>query len=231
MESGPVLRIVSGRRPVWRWATRLLFFVCVVALSLAAAACGQSPPEQGGGQSAEGQTTGGTTGETTGGTADSGFQGVVDSYAVAQEEIGAEGGEQQVGPYRVGYIVEPAEGWWEGDPPNLEWRAPASGETNHIEILPFDAETGLLIPYMEIELTVSDENGDEVESQPLEFYYAEFYHYANNFSLPESGAYTLRAVLNPPDFRRHGDEEGEGRVYENRAVATFEDVQIETEAE
>lgn len=233
MESEPVLGVGSGERwAVWSSTRTLSFFVFVVMLSVFAAACGQSSPEQGGGQANGGEeTTGGGAGETTGGTAGSEFQGVVDSYAVGQGEIDAEGGEQQVGPYRVGYIVEPAEGWWEGEPPDLEWREPASGETNHIEILPFDAETGLLIPSMDIELTVLDESGEEVESKPLEFYYAEFYHYANNFSLPESGTYTLRAELSPPDFRRHGDEEGEGRVYENRAVATFEDVQIETEGE
>jgi hypothetical protein len=38
------------------------------------------------------------------------FQGVVDSYEVAQREIEEEGGEQRVGEYRVRYIIEPAEG-------------------------------------------------------------------------------------------------------------------------
>jgi hypothetical protein len=47
------------------------------------------------------------------------FQGVVDSYEVAQREIEEEGGEQRVGEYRVGYIIEPAEGWWEGDPKTI----------------------------------------------------------------------------------------------------------------
>lgn len=172
-----------------------------------------------------------TTGESTNAAGGSGFQGVVDSYGVAQAEIEAEGGEVEAGEYRVGYIVEPAEGWWEGDPPNLEWREPAAGETNHIEILPYDAETGLFVPYMDVELTVLDENGEEIENKPLFPYYAEFYHYADNFSLPESGTYTLRAELGPPDFRRHGDENGEGRVYENRVIAEFEEVEIDIEGE
>lgn len=219
-----------------------------VLLAFGIFGCGQPPASEGGGGGGE-ETAAGTTGEetteettseateeTTGeGTEGTGaeggseFQGVVDSYGVAQAEIEAEGGEVEAGAYRVGYIVEPAEGWWEGEPPNLQWREPTEGETNHIEILPFDAETGLLVPYMDITLTVLDENDEEVESKPLEFYYAEFYHYANNFSLPESGTYTLRAELAPPEFRRHGSEDGEGRVYENRAVVTFEEVEIETE--
>lgn len=227
-----------------RWVA--VFLVVVGAVFVYG--CGQDPAPSGGGggeteaeaasaeetSEATGESTGETTGETTEGTTAEGggdFQGVVDSYAIGQAEIDAEGGEVEIGEYRVGYIVEPAEGWWEGEPPNLEWRDPAEGETNHIEILPYDADTGQLIPYMDINLTVLDENEEEVASQPLEFYYAEFYHYANNFSLPESGSYTLRAELEPPPFRRHGDEDGEGRVYENRAVATFEEVEISTEGE
>jgi hypothetical protein len=197
------------------------------------AGCGQAPPEgseQEGGNTRE--TTQETTQETTAETTDMAgteFQGVVDSYAVAHEEIEEEGGETEVGPYRVGYIVEPAEGWWEGDPEALEWRDPSPDETHHLEILPFDPETGLLIPEMEGRLTVLDESGDEVDSQPLYLYYAEFYHYANNFSIPESGTYTLRAELEPPDFNRHGSEEGEGKVFTEPVTVEFENVEISTE--
>ena len=192
---------------------------------LAAVMYGQevSGQEKTGGGSASG---GGK--EKTGGESE--FRGVTDSYAVAQEEIDAEGGEQEVGEYRVGYIVEPAEGWWDGDPTALQLREPVGGETNHIEILPFEAETGLLVPGMRIDLTILDESGEEVESNPLELYRGEFYHYANNFSLPESGAYTLRAELNPPGFRRHEtDEESGGKVFTEAVTVEFEDVEISTE--
>ncbi|TCJ15591.1 hypothetical protein E0L93_12245 [Rubrobacter taiwanensis] len=179
-----------------------------------------------------GTTAGGTTGGTTAGTTVAGpaqddFQGIVDSYAIAQEEISSEGGLKEVGPYLVGYIVEPAEGWWEGEPNRLRWREPEAGETNHIEVLPFDPDTGLLIPEMSITLTVLDESGREVESKELEFYYGEFYHYANNFSLPESGTYTLKVDLEPPRFNRHGSEDGEGKVFTQAATVEFEGVEIE----
>jgi hypothetical protein len=205
------------------------FFVLSAALI---AGCGQPPPE--GSDQESGKTEETTQEETTGAetttaVGSSEFQGVVDSYAVAHEEIEAEGGETGAGPYRVGYIVEPAEGWWQGDPENLEWRDPSPDETHHLEILPFDPETGLLIPEMEGRLTVLDESGKEVDSQPLYLYYAEFYHYANNFSIPESGTYTLRAELEPPDFNRHGSEEGEGRVFTEPVTVEFEDVEISTE--
>lgn len=89
------------------------------------------------------------------------------AYAVAQEEIEDAGGEKEVGAYRVGYIVEPAEGWWDGNPTVLQWRGPSGAETNHIEILPFEAESGLLVPDMRIDLTILYEAGEVVESKPL----------------------------------------------------------------
>jgi hypothetical protein len=212
---GGAMRALHGLLLAWL-AARLLVPV---------AGCGQPPPE---GSHQEGESTQETTGETTG-VSESGFQGGVDSYAVAHEEIETEGGKTEIGPYRVGYIVEPAEGWWEGDPEDPEWRDPAPDETHQLEILPFDPETGLLIPEMEGRLTVLDESGEEVDSQPLYLYYAEFYHYANNFSIPESGTNTLRAELEPPDFHRHGSEEGEGRVFTEPVTVEFENVEISTE--
>ena len=201
----------------------LLPVAALVALVLLAAGCGERQIV-----SSEREVTGGgTTAETTAGG--QGYQGIVDSYAVANAEIREEGGEKTVGEYRIGYIVEPAEGWWEGDPQNLQWREPSPDETHHLEILPFDRRTGLLIPEMEGRLYVIDENGEVVDEQPLRFYYAEFYHYANNFSIPRSGTYTLRAELQPPDFRRHGEESGEGRVFTEPVVVEFEGVRITSE--
>ena len=199
---------------------------------------GQTTPNGGGSTSGGGSASGkeateGTVGGTAAGEASGrlrgGFGGVVASYEVAQSEIDEEGGEQEVGEYRVGYIVEPAEGWWEGAPENLAWRGPTAEETNHIEILPFEAETGLLVPGAEITLTVLDESGEVIESKPLEFYRGEFYHYANNFSLPRSGTYALRAEITPPTFLRPGTEEGEGRVLTEPVVVEFESVEIDTE--
>ncbi len=159
------------------------------------------------------------------------FQGVVGSYAVAQEEIEEAGGEQEVGAYRVGYMVEPAEGWWDGDPTVLQWRGPSGAETNHVEILPFEAESGLLVPDMRIDLTILDEAGEVVESKPLALYRGEFYNYTNNFSLTSNGVYTLRAKLNPPDFRRHDAGEAEGKVFTEPVTVEFENVQISIEEE
>lgn len=206
----------------------LLALLVLASLLVAAASCGEPPPGQSN-EEASGETTAETTEETTTQATGSEFRGVVDSYALAHEEIEEAGGEKEVGEYRVGYIVEAAEGWWEGDPENLEWRAPTSSETNHIEILPFDAETGLLVPGVEIDLTIRDEEGELVTSKPLDLYYSEFYHYANNFTLPESGEYTLVAEISPPTFERHGSEEGEGKVFTEPVIVEFVNVEIDTE--
>jgi hypothetical protein len=206
-------------------------FVFLALFVTLVAGCGQPPPE---GSEQEGKSTEETTHETTHETttaAGSEFQGVVDAYAVAQAEVEEEGGEKVVGPYRVGYIVEPAEGWWEGDPEDLEWREPLPSETNHLEILPFDEETGELVPEAEVTLTILNEEDEPVGSKPLSFYRGEFYHYANNFSVPGSGEYTLEAEIEPPTFLRHGTEEGEGRVLTEPVTVTFEDVEIDTEGE
>jgi hypothetical protein len=200
----------------------ILIALALLGLAAGTVGCGREPVTS---ERAEGGTTGATTSEAA---PSESLQGVMDSYLLAKEEIEEEGGEQEVGEYTVGYIVEPAEGWWEGDSGDLDWREPAPKETNHLEVLPFDSDTGLLIPYMDITLTVLDESGEEVESKPLAFYYAEFYHYANNFQIPKNGTYTLRATLNPPTFHRHGDEDGEGKVFTSRAVVEFDDVQIDT---
>lgn len=209
-----------------------IFVTVLTVAALWATGCGQEPPNQEEAGSTD-ETTQETTDEVTEATATSGseFRGVVDSYTVAHEEIKEEGGEKTVGEYRVGYIVEPAEGWWQGDPADLQWREPAPGETNHIEILPYDAQTGLLIPYMDITLQVQNEAGEVVDEKPLNFYWSEFTHYANNFSLPESGTYTLRADLSQPEFLRHGTEEGEGKVFTASITVQFDDVQISTEEE
>jgi hypothetical protein len=202
----------------------------LVLLAVLTRACGQeSPSSESGGSASDGGSANGSSASGGGSASHGKFQGVVTSYEVAQSEIEEDGGEKAVGEYRVGYIVEPAEGWWEGPPGNLTWREPAAGETNHIEILPFEAETGLLVPNMQGTLTVLDNSGEEVESKPLELYRGQFYHYANNFSLPGSGTYTLRAALNPPEFRRHEtEEESAGKVFTEPVTVEFENVEIRT---
>jgi len=150
--------------------------------------------------------------------------GVVAQYETIEQEIAAEGGETTSGPWRIAYIVEPAEPWFDGE----RFREPAPGETHHIEILPIEADTGRLVPEVPIRVEVVDEAGEVVDAKALRFFYAEFFHYANNFSIPEQGNYTLRARIEPPTFLRHG-EQTDGPALAEGAEVEFEGVELKRE--
>ncbi len=106
---------------------------------------------------------------------------------------------------------------------------PFPDETHYREILPFDPESGLLIPVMEGRLTVVEDAGEGVDNQPVRLYHAEFYHYAHNFSVPHDGTCTPRAKPQPPDFNRHGDEDGGGSDFTEAVTVMFENVEITSE--
>ncbi|WP_432141218.1 iron transporter [Streptomyces sp. bgisy084] len=156
--------------------------------------------------------------------------GVAHQHAVLKAEIAANGGEARAGDYRIGYIVEAAEPWFHSEHSGhgkLVSRAPAKNETHHIEIIPREAKTGRIVPDVPIRLEVIDSKGKVVQAQDLNFYYAEFFHYANNFSIPKAGKYTLRATLQPPTFLRHGAS-GEKPALSEKTTATFRDVELKT---
>lgn len=227
----------------WRsWVPRL---AAMAAVGVLVAACGEDEGadvrelEGSGSESASGSGSGsgsgsasgsgsgsGSASEASGSTAAQVPEGVADQYATLEAEIAAEGGETTSGPWRVAYIVEPAEPWFEAD---STFRAPADDETYHIEIIPIEAETGRVVPDVPIRLEVVDADGTVVDARDLNFYYAEFFHYANNFAVPDAGTYTLRATLDAPGFLRHG-EEGETPALAEGAAVEFTDVELEPES-
>jgi hypothetical protein len=154
--------------------------------------------------------------------------GVAAQYAKVEEEIKAEGGQTTVGAWRIAYIVEPAEPWYALEGGQQVFREPATGETHHIEIIPFEAETGRIVPTVPIRMEVLDASGTVVDAKPLNFYYAEFFHYANNFAVPQPGTYTLRATIEPPTFLRHG-EHNQPPALADGATATFPGVELKPE--
>lgn len=156
-------------------------------------------------------------------------EGVAAQYAVLEEEVAEEGGSVETGDWRIAYIKEPAEGWFQMDQGHLAWRDPARDETAHLEIIPIERETGRIVPDARITLEVLDDSGERVERKLLSFYYAEFFHYAENFRIPSDGEYTLRATVEVPQFRRHGDE-SEGPVLMDDARVEFQNVMIDVDA-
>jgi Fe2+ transport protein len=152
--------------------------------------------------------------------------GVAEEYATMAEEIDSEGGEETRGGWRVGYIVEAAEPWFESQHGSQHFRAPKAGETHHIEILPFEKSTGRLVPDTPVRLEILDADGTVVQDRQLQFLYGEFFHYATNFSIPEPGTYTLRATIGAPTFSRHG-EHGDTPAMSDGTTVIFEGVELE----
>ena len=152
-------------------------------------------------------------------------RGVVEQYTTLAAEVDERGGSQRTGDWTVSYIVEAAEPWFEKHAGSSHFREPAAGETHHIEIIPTETATGRIVPEVPVTLQVLDERGQVVDQSRLNFYYSTFFHYANNFSVPEEGTYTLRAILGRPGFLRHG-EESEKPALDQGAAVSFADVQL-----
>ena len=151
--------------------------------------------------------------------------GVEEQYTVLAEEVAERGGRTTSGDWDIAYIVEAAEPWFEVHHGGEKFREPTADETHHIEIIPTEKATGRIVPDVPITVQVVDADGNVVDEQTLNFYHSTFYHYANNFSVPEEGTYTLRATLGVPPFMRHG-EEGEQPALSEGAELTFENVEL-----
>ena len=154
--------------------------------------------------------------------------GVVEQYGTLDDEVTERGGRTTAGDWTVSYIVEAAEPWFEGHGQHERFREPVSGETHHIEIIPTETSTGRIVPDVPVNVQLVDEKGAVVDEQRLNFYYSAFFHYANNFSVPADGSYTLRATLGAPTFLRHGEESEQPALTEG-ATVTFEDVELTRE--
>lgn len=152
--------------------------------------------------------------------------GVTEQYEVLAAEVAERGGSTTSGDWTVSYIVESAEPWFEQHANHRPvFRGAEPAETNHIEIIPTETSTGRIIPDVPITVEVIDDGGQVVQKQKLSFYYSTFFHYANNFSIPQAGTYTLRATLGAPSFNRHG-EEAEGPALAEGVTVEFTDVDL-----
>jgi hypothetical protein len=156
-------------------------------------------------------------------------EGVAEQYGVLAEEVAENGQSVESGPWTVHLITEPAEPWHEVHSDGTsQFREPAAGETNHIEIIPVETATGRIVPDVPITLEVIDAEGNLTEKLDLNFYYSTFFHYANNFSIPEPGTYTLRASLGVPTFHRHGEADEQVPLSET-TTTEFKNVELGVE--
>ena len=88
-------------------------------------------------------------------------QAYIKSLDYMVNEVADTGGKKRAGEYLVGFAQERAEGMYHLKDGELEWVAPTD-ENCHIEIAVVDATDHRFIPYLDIEVTVTDANGDEV---------------------------------------------------------------------
>jgi len=154
--------------------------------------------------------------------------GVQEQYEVLAAELAEKGKTVESGEWTVNLITEAAEPWFELHGDGAHFRAPKAGETHHIEIIPTETATGRIVPDVPITLEVVDDNNTVVQTMDLYVYYSTFFHYANNFSIPEAGTYTLRATLGAPAFNRHGEETETPALTEGTTVE-FTGVELTTE--
>lgn len=201
-------------------------------LGLVAAGCGGDDGanvrelEGGGGGSGSGSAAGSGSGSAAAsGAAAAVPKGVAEQYTQVAAEIREHGGQTESGAWRVGYIVEAAEAWFEPADGEYRFRKPVPGETHHIEVIPFEKSTGRIVAEVPIRLEVIGADGRVVDAEDLNFYYSTFFHYANNFSIPEPGRYTLRATLGAPRMLRHG-EQAQGAPLAGGAVVEFPNVML-----
>jgi hypothetical protein len=75
-------------------------------------------------------------------------------------------------------------------------------------------------------LAVTASRSSRSSGRPAASSPTEFFHYAQNFSIPHDGEYTLRASIEPPALLRHG-EQGDGPELSQGATVRFEDVLLE----
>lgn len=140
--------------------------------------------------------------------------------------VANDGGTRERGEYLVGYAQEEAEGMYqlveEGE---FEFVEP-DDENCHLEIVVADAGDKRFVPYCDVSATFERE-GTEHGPFDLPFlWHPGVYHYGSNLELPESGEYDLHVRVEPPEFGRHDEQNGDR--YGETVEVTFEAVDVET---
>ena len=143
------------------------------------------------------------------------------------EEVAETGGTTEAGDFRVGFAQEEAEGMYHPREDGLEWVEPDEDENCHLEVAVADAADGRFVPELDVRATLVPEEGSEVGPVEVPYvWHPSLHHYGVNLSLPEDGTYTIRIEVDPPEFPRHDEENGDR--YADGATVEFEDVEVET---
>ena len=143
------------------------------------------------------------------------------------EEVAETGAKRESGDYIVGFAQEEAEGMYRMDGGELSWNEPSENENCHLEVLVASKGDGRFLPGLDVRATLEDEDGNAVGPTEVPFvWHPGIYHYGCNLELPDEGTYAITVEVDPPEWPRHDEQNGDR--YVEGVEERFEDVQIET---
>ncbi|MCO6187852.1 iron transporter [Rhizobium sp. L1K21] len=142
-------------------------------------------------------------------------------------EVAHTGAKKQVEDYIVAIAQEEAEGMYRPDGEGgLKWQEPDE-ENCHIEVSVSDAADHRFIPGLEIEVTLTAEDGAKIGPLTTPFlWHPGLYHYGANVKVPDAGKYDVTVNIAAPSFARH--DETNGKRYAKPVEVVFEGVDIKT---
>ncbi|GAB3670211.1 iron transporter [Halopiger thermotolerans] len=143
------------------------------------------------------------------------------------EEVAETGAKTESGDYIVGFAQEEAEGLYRMQDGGLEWEEPAENENCHLEVVVASRADGRFLPGVDVRVTIEDDGDAVVGPTEIPFlWHPGLYHYGGNFELPGDGTYAITVEVDPPEWPRHDERNGDR--FAEPVEERFEDVQIET---
>jgi hypothetical protein len=139
--------------------------------------------------------------------------------------VANDGGTTEAGDYVVGYAQEEAEPMYElAGEGEFELVEP-DDENCHLEVIVADRGDRRFVPYCTVSATL-ERDGEEYGPFDLPFlWHPGVYHYGSNVEVPEGGTYDLHVTVEPPEFGRH--DETNGDRYGETVEVTFEGMDVE----
>lgn len=148
------------------------------------------------------------------------------SVTYMANSVANDGGTTEAGDYILGYAQEEAEPMYrlagEGE---FELTEP-DGENCHLEVVVADRGDKRFVPYCDVSATL-ERDGEEHGPFELDFlWHPGVYHYGSNVEVPGDGTYDMHVTVEPPEFHRHDEQNGDR--YGETVEVTFEDIDVET---
>ena len=143
------------------------------------------------------------------------------------DEVAHTGARKQAGDYLVAIAQEEAEGMYRpnGDG-ELVWQEP-DDENCHLEVSVSDAADRRFIPGLDIEATMTSEDGETVGPFSVPFlWHPGLYHYGINVKVPRDGKYGVKVRIASPQFARH--DKTNGKRFAGPVEVEFSEVDVKT---